>query len=246
MISFSGRLVLLDIEGTTSNIAFVHEILFPYARQHAGPYLEKNATHPEVRKALDLMALDAGAADFAGWCPEAWPADNAREWLVAQIFHWMDADAKLTGLKNLQGLIWEAAYLEGGLRAPVFGDVPARIRVWHAAGISVRIYSSGSVAAQKLLFSHTEAGDLTPWLSGYYDTTIGAKREAASYATIVRDAGVPPKESLFLSDVPEELDAASSAGLKVALVERPGNRPVSATRHPRIVGFDEISIPGVG
>ena len=244
MISFSGRMVLLDIEGTTTSISFVHDILFPYARLHAGPYLEKNATTAEVLNALDLMARDAGGADFTSWCPHQWPSAMAREWLVAQIHKWMDADAKLTGLKYLQGLIWESGYLEGGQRAHIFADVPKNIRAWHAAGISVRIYSSGSVPAQKLLFAHTEAGDLTPWLSGYHDTTVGSKRDAASYSAIAGIANLPPGEILFLSDIPEELDAARTAGLNVALVERPGNRPVETTPHPRIRSFEEIILTG--
>jgi enolase-phosphatase E1 len=244
MISFTGRMVLLDIEGTTTSISFVHDILFPYARLHSGPFLEENATTAEVLNALDLMAQDARAADFTSWCPHPWSSAMAREWLLARIYEWMDADAKLTGLKYLQGLIWEAGYLEDGQRAHIFPDVPKNIRTLHAAGISVRIYSSGSVPAQKILFAHTEAGDLTPWLSGYYDTTVGSKRDAASYTAIAVDASLPPDEILFLSDIPEELDAAHTAGLKVALVERPGNRPVGATPHPRIRSFDEIILTG--
>jgi len=245
MISFSGRLILLDIEGTTSSISFVHDVLFPYAREHAGPYLEKYGNQPKVKKALDRMAQDARAADFQSWCPHPWPSDPAREWLVAQIHRSMDADAKSPGLKQLQGLIWEAAYRDEGLRAPVFADVPSRIRDWHEAGVSVRIFSSGSVAAQKLLFAHTEAGDLTPWLSGYYDTTVGPKRDAVSYAAIALHASHPPRQILFLSDTPGELDAAQSAGLRVALVERPGNQPVTASPHPRIASFDQIKVLGL-
>jgi enolase-phosphatase E1 len=137
-------------------------------------------------------------------------------------------------------MIWQTGYHSGTLRSHVFPDVPVRLREWASAGIPVRIYSSGSVAAQKLFFAHTEAGDLTGLLSGYYDTTIGSKREPASYRAIARDVQLSPGELLFLSDVPEELDAAQQAGLATGLVERPGNPPTPPAQHPRIHSFDEI------
>ena len=242
MIEFAGRLILLDIEGTTSNLAFVHEVLFPYARQRVADYLTAHRGSGPVRDALEQVARDAGAANFAAWCPH--PADSAEAvaWVVAQVHRLMDADSKQTGLKQLQGLIWEDGYRDGTLRSHVFPEVPACLRVWKAAGLVLCIYSSGSVAAQKLFFTHTVAGDLTPLFSGYHDTTIGGKREPASYHAIAAEAQLPPGEILFLSDVPEELDAAQAVGYAVGLAERPGNRAVSDQRHPRFHSFEEITV----
>jgi enolase-phosphatase E1 len=240
VIKFTGRLLLLDIEGTTSALAFVHNVLFPYARRELAGYLERNSAAPALQGALQRMAADAGATSLQAWCPHPWPSSQARAWLVGEVYRLMDADAKQTGLKQLQGLIWETGYHNGTLRSHVFPEVPARLRGWASAGIPVRIYSSGSAAAQKLFFAHTEAGDLTGWLSGYYDTTIGSKREPTSYRAIAQDVQLPPEELLFLSDVPAELDAAQQAGLATGLVERPGNPPAPPTQHPRLRSFDEI------
>jgi enolase-phosphatase E1 len=240
VIKFAGRLLLLDIEGTTSALAFVHNVLFPYARRELAGYLERNIAALALRRALRRMAADARATSLRAWCPYPWPSPAAREWLIGEVYRLMDADAKQTGLKQLQGLIWQTGYRNGTLRSHVFPDVPARLRDWASAGIPVRIYSSGSVAAQKLFFAHTEAGDLTGLLSGYYDTTIGSKRESASYRAIAQDVQVTPEELLFLSDVPEELDAAQQAGLATGLVERPGNPPAPPTQHPRVYSFDEV------
>jgi enolase-phosphatase E1 len=161
---------------------------------------------------------------------------------VGKVNALMDADAKLTGLKNLQGAVWKEGYETGVLRSHVFPDVLPNLRCWSAKGICTRIYSSGSIAAQKLLYAHTEAGDLTPLIDGYFDTTVGHKREESSYAAIVIDVALPAGEILFLSDVPEELDAARQAGLLTGLVERPGNKPVEVTDHPRIRTFAEVQV----
>ncbi len=245
MIEFAGRLILLDIEGTTSNLAFVHEVLFPYARQRVANYLTDHRGSAAVHAALEQLARDASAANFAAWCP--YPTDSAEAvaWVAAQVHRLMDADAKQTGLKQLQGLIWAGGYQDGTLRAHVFPEVPACLRAWKAAGLALRIYSSGSVAAQRLFFVHTVAGDLTPLFSGYHDTTIGGKREPASYRAIAAEAQLPPGEILFLSDVPEELDAAHAMGCAVALAERPGNRAVDARRHPSFRSFEEIAVTPV-
>ena len=245
MIGFAGRLILLDIEGTTSDLAFVHEVLFPYARHGVTGFLAAQCGSAAVHKALEQLARDAGAVNFAAWCPH--PADSAEAdaWVVAQVHRLMDADAKQTGLKQLQGLIWEGGYRDGTLRAHVFPEVPACLRAWKAAGLTLSIYSSGSVAAQKLFFAHTVAGDLTPLLSGYYDTNIGGKREPASYRAIAAKAQLPPQEILFLSDVPEELEAAHSVGYAIGLAERPGNRAVDDQRLPRFRSFEEITVTPV-
>jgi enolase-phosphatase E1 len=242
MIEFQGRLLLLDIEGTVSNLAFVHETLFPYARKEAGEFLSKNSGRPEVRAALEQMARDAGADSFATWCPHPDGSPAAVEWVIARVHALMDADAKQTGLKQLQGMIWARGYQEGLLKAHLFPDVPPALASWKRAGLGVRIYSSGSVAAQKLFFRFSVAGDLTSLLDGFYDTTTGPKREVQSYRAITSDTGLAPDQILFLSDVPAELDAAAAAGMKTALVVRPGNHPSDDSRHPRIGSLDQIRI----
>ena len=242
MLTFSPKLLLLDIEGTTSSISFVIDVLFPYARRELVAYLDENATVPSLTTVLDTIARDAGAPDFRTWCPYPWPSPAAREWLVAHLHRLMDADAKQTGLKQLQGDIWEKGYRDGTLRSHVFPEVPRMLTAWSRAGLPIAIYSSGSIAAQKLFFAHTSAGDLTPLFVGNYDTTIGSKREPASYRAIAAGRGLEPSQILFLSDIPEELDAAQATGVQTILVERPGNRPVPPTTHPRIKSFEELEI----
>jgi enolase-phosphatase E1 len=232
------RLVLLDIEGTVSPLAYVHEVMFPFARAGVRPFLEANVARPEVVAALDQMAVDAGAASFAAWCPSA---AEPVPWIVAQVHALMDADVKATGLKQLQGLIWEGGFHRGALRSVLFADVAGALRRWHADGVELRIYSSGSVQAQRLFFAHTEAGDLTPLLNGFYDTKIGGKKSSASYAAIAADAGRAPEAILFLSDVVEELDAARAAGLATALALRPGNRAQPPHTHPTFTSLEQIT-----
>jgi enolase-phosphatase E1 len=241
MIAFRGRLILLDIEGTVSPLSYVHEVMFPFARHAVPAFLDEQPRRPEVTAALAQMAGDAGARSFADWCPHAASSAEANSWIVAQVHALMDADAKATGLKQLQGLIWERGFHRGELRSVVFPDVPPALREWTHAGVQLRIYSSGSTHAQRLFFAHTEAGDLTPLLSGYYDTTIGAKKSAASYSAIAADTAVEPGEILFLSDVAEELDAARTAGLQTALAIRPGNRETAGNGYPRFTSFQEIA-----
>jgi len=242
MMAWSGRVILLDIEGTVSEIAFVHQVLFPYARQHVGGFLGSHLARPEIQDVIGLMAKDAGAPDGSSWCPFPIESPEGIAWLVQQVHAWMDRDAKLTGLKALQGFIWESGYRDGLLRSHIFPDVPECLRRWTESGKTVAIYSSGSRAAQKLLFAHTTAGDLTPWISAYFDTTSGGKRETTSYHTIARQLGVPESSVLFLSDIPEELAAAASAGMSTSLVNRPGNRATDDQNHPRIRSLEEISV----
>jgi enolase-phosphatase E1 len=225
MISFAGKLILLDIEGTVSPLAFVHDVMFPYARKHAAAWLGAHWGHEVIAQ----LARDAGAFSF----------HNALD-AEAAVHRLMDADAKVTGLKQLQGLIWEQGFKSGDLCATLFADVASGLQRFKDAGLELRIYSSGSTHAQRLFFAHTELGDLTVLLSGYYDTTLGPKREAASYAAITADAGVPAGEILFLSDVVAELDAASTAGMRTGLALRPGNPPVPPNSHPAFSMLDEI------
>lgn len=226
--------VLLDIEGTTTSISFVYDVLFPYAALRLDEYCSRADPEPELAEALAHLRAEyeEEAARGADLPPFGNGAEYARR-LMAE-------DRKSTGLKLLQGVIWEEGYRTGALRGHVFPDVPPALAVWRAAGARLRVFSSGSVRAQKLLFGHTDYGDLTPYFEGFHDTTTGTKREAASYAAIAAAYGLPAGEILFLSDVREELDAAATAGMGTALVVRPGNRPAEAERHEVYRDFGEL------
>jgi len=232
------RAILLDIEGTTTPVDFVYQVLFPYARRHLGAFLAARRGDDEVR--ADLARLRSGRDDDerAGLAPPAW-GDGA-EAEVAYALWLMDRDRKSTGLKSLQGRIWEAGYRSGELLSQVYDDVPRAFARWTSQGKTLAIFSSGSVLAQRLLFAHTTAGDLTGYLSAYFDTTTGPKKEAASYARIAAELGLPPASVIFLSDVTPELDAARQAGVRTALCVRPGNAPAEAGAHRVIRTFDEM------
>lgn len=193
------KAILLDIEGTTSSISFVADELFPYARRHLPEFVAK---HPEV--AAPILAQV--------------PGDDP----VATLLQWIDEDRKETPLKTLQGLIWAQGYADGELKGHVYPDTPEALRRWAEAGLRVNIYSSGSIAAQKLIFGHSIAGDLTPFLSHYFDTTTGPKRDSDSYTKIVDALDLAPSELLFVSDMPAEVDAAHEAGLQALLIDRDG------------------------
>ncbi len=236
--------MLLDIEGTTSSVAFVYDVMFPYARRHLARFLAEHWDEPATREACDRIAQDAGAASLTAWAGR--DADGGRQRVIDEVTRLTESDAKVTGLKQLQGLIWEAGFRNGELRGHVYDDVPPALRRWNAAGLDVRIYSSGSIAAQKLFFGHSDAGDLLDQFRGHYDTTTGPKREAASYRAIAEDFGLPAGSILFLSDVVAELDAARAAGMQTALVRRPGNAAVEdAHNHPSIQSFDELHVEPV-
>ena len=190
------RAVLTDIEGTTSSIAFVTDTLFPYARTRLGDWI---AAHPQ--EAAPILKDVPGDA-------------------VETLTRWIDEDRKETALKTLQGLIWAEGYADGMLKGHVYPDAADALRRWHAAGLKLYVYSSGSVTAQKLIFGHSNAGDLTPLFSGYFDTTTGPKKEAGSYRRIADEIGLPPEDILFLSDSVPELEAARAAGLATCLVDR--------------------------
>lgn len=239
-IQWPGRGLLLDIEGTTSAVAYVYDVMFPYARRALEAYLDANWEGVPMLSIKEQVARDSGAKGF-----EEWTADqDARACFTEEVLRLMGADAKTTGLKQLQGLIWEAGFQDGELRTHVYDDVPRALVTWQSAGREMRVYSSGSVHAQKLFFAHTEMGDLSTFLSGHYDTTTGPKRVADSYRTIAEDWGVGPSEILFLSDIPAELDAAREAGMATVLVVRPGNAPADPSNppHPEITSFDQIEL----
>jgi enolase-phosphatase E1 len=235
VIVFGGRGILLDVEGTTSSISFVYDVLFTFARQHVGDFLSQHRLDPAVQATAAALAAETGAADATLATPEG----TTRLALAA--IDLMNRDVKSTPLKSLQGMIWRSGFDSAELVSHVFDDVPAALAQWADSGLDVRIYSSGSIEAQKLFFSHTAAGDLTPHLRGHYDTTTGPKREAASYRAIASDMGLEPREILFISDVGEELDAARQAGMTTALAIRPGNRePGGLLEHEPLESFAEI------
>ncbi len=224
--------IVTDIEGTTSSISFVKDVLFPYARKAMPAFVRMHGQDPEVRKWLDLAAADAG-----GLCQD--------EMLAEVLQGWIDEDRKHPALKALQGMIWDAGYKDGAYRAHVYEDAVAGLRRWRAAGHDISVYSSGSVPAQKLLFGHSTAGDLRGLFSGWFDTAIGGKREESSYRNLVAALGRPAAEIVFLSDVVEELDAARAAGLDTILLDRREDYPVprlgDATHgHRRVESFADI------
>lgn len=243
MIRFSGCGLLLDVEGTTSSVSYVYDVLFPYARRELTAYLTAHWGEPGLEAVARQVARDAGHDSWEGWV-SGLPPDEQRQRLADEIIRQMDADVKATGLKQLQGMIWKAGFERGQLEAHVFADVPPALAAWRRAGRQVRIYSSGSVQAQRLFFAHTEQGDLLPHLGGHYDTTTGPKREPASYVKIADDWSLAPGEILFLSDVPEELDAAAEAGMQTGLCLRPGNAPVDlhGQPHATLASFDEVEL----
>ena len=224
--------IVTDIEGTTSAISFVKDVLFPYARRALPGFVREHALDPEVRRWLDVAAADAG-----GLCQD--------EMLVEVLQGWIDEDRKHPALKALQGMVWEAGYADGDYRGHVYDDAAAGLRRWQAEGHPLYVYSSGSVPAQKLLFGHSSAGDLSPLFSGWFDTAIGGKREASSYRNLVAARARPAGEVVFLSDVVEELDAAREAGLDTVLLDRREDYPVprlgEATHgHRRVESFADI------
>jgi len=221
------RALLLDIEGTTTPIEFVHQVLFPYARAHAAEYLARNQDSAGVLEAIALLRDE-----------RAVPPDTT---VLEYVYSLMERDKKSPGLKALQGLIWQDGYKSGELRGQVYPDVVPALERWRARGIDIYIYSSGSVLAQRLLFGSTEAGDLTTFLKDYFDTAVGPKVSPDSYGVIAARIQVPPREILFVSDVGQELDAARTSGMRTALCVRDGgDGPPGSASHPVIRSLAEI------
>ena len=227
------RAILLDIEGTTTPIAFVHEVLFSYARIHARDFLNANINSAEVNADVALLREEHAVDVSNGHQPPDSIAAYV-EWLI-------ERDRKSTGLKSLQGKIWKQGYADRSLQSQVYADVAPALERWRAQGLSINIFSSGSVLAQQLLFAHTEAGDLTKFIDSYFDTNVGKKGEAESYRQIADALKLRAEEVLFISDVVAELDAATEAGMQTLLSIRPGNPPQNkADQYQVIRSFDEI------
>jgi enolase-phosphatase E1 len=227
------RALLIDIEGTTTDVAFVHRVLFPIARAEMPRFVREHEGDPG--HAASLAAVRHRVAGASGREEASVSLDE----VVAQLLAWIDADAKETALKALQGAIWSEAYARGSLVSHVYDDVAPALRRLRDAAVPVHVFSSGSIEAQRLLFAHTVTGDLTGYLSGYFDTTTGPKREPGSYAKIAAAIGVPAGEVLFLSDVIEELDAARAAGMETLWIVRPGTRETTSD-HPQAADFTGV------
>jgi enolase-phosphatase E1 len=219
------KAVLTDIEGTTSSLSFVKDVLFPYARAKLPDFVRAHGKDTEVRKQLEEVSAAVGQV-----------LDD--EAAIGQLIRWIDEDRKITPLKAIQGLIWESGYRNGDFRGHVYPDAVRNLQLWHEAGLSLYVFSSGSVHAQQLLFAHTDSGDLTPLFSDYFDTQVGGKLDAVSYRLIAGTLELAPGEILFLSDIEGELDAARQAGLNTCQLVRLGTVP--SDRHPLAVDFDAI------
>ncbi len=236
------RGILLDIEGTTSSISFVYDVMFPFVRDHIERFLSENWTDEAVQISVSRLAEDLGKHSVDAWLEEE-SLEKRQRRVVAGVIELMDADIKATGLKQLQGLIWKNGFHSGQLIGHLYEEVADCMRNWCEAGIDVRIYSSGSIQAQKLFFGHTVSGDLSGLINGYYDTTTGAKQESDSYRKIASEFPCPPHEILFISDVVAELVAARQAGLQAVLSIRPGNKPVAdGHEFDAIAGFNDVTL----
>jgi enolase-phosphatase E1 len=222
------RAIVSDIEGTTSSLAFVKDVLFPYAREHIGDFVREHAGNEKIAAQLDDVRRETGT-------------DLSVDEAIARLIEWIDQDRKITPLKSIQGLLWEAGYRNGDFTGHVYADAAQQLHAWHRHGIGLYIYSSGSVHAQKLLFGHTDHGDLNPLLNGYFDTTTGAKNDTESYRRISTELALDPGDILFLSDIEAELDAARAAGMHTAWLVRDGE-PDPAAGHRQVRDFASIEL----
>lgn len=219
--------VVTDIEGTTSSLSFVKDVLFPYAREHMAEFVRRHGDDPQVRAQLEeVRSIADRPLDLDG--------------VIDQLIQWIDQDQKLTPLKALQGMIWEAGYGDGDFTGHVYADAAQQLHRWHEQGIRLYVFSSGSVKAQQLLFRYSDFGDLTPLFDGYFDTRIGNKREAGAYHHIVETIDCPAAEILFLSDVVEELQAARQTGMQVIQLVREGQAAWEGC--PQAHDFNEIHL----
>lgn len=236
--------LLLDIEGTTSSVEFVYKTLFPFASAHVESYLHRHSAEPEVRRLLSELRAEQAADATKDPQIGVWMRGTVGEEILTAaqyVRHLIALDRKTTPLKTLEGKIWDEGFRSGELLGDVYDDVPRAFARWHAEGKRIAIFSSGSVQAQRLLFGHSKAGDLTRFIEAYFDTTTGPKREAASYAEIAKLLGVDAANLLFVSDVEAELDAAREGRMQTALMLRPGTTRPAAAKHGCIESFDELT-----
>ncbi|MGE8098937.1 acireductone synthase [Pseudomonas fluorescens] len=219
------KAILTDIEGTTSAVSFVFDVLFPYAARHLPDFVRQQAQRADVARQIDAVRQDSAEPG----------ADVER--VIEILLGWIAEDRKATPLKALQGMVWEQGYQAGQLKGHVYPDAVDALKRWHQAGYQLFVYSSGSIQAQKLIFGCSEAGDLTPLFSGYFDTTSGPKREAQSYQRITQAIGCEPAQILFLSDIVQELDAAREAGMATCGLVREGGELAG---HLNVSSFSQI------
>lgn len=229
-VKIRASVALIDIEGTVGSIAFVRDVLFPYAQARMNDYVVAHADDEEVRAILNEAAFEAGVEvhDLNG--------------ILTALHQWAAEDRKVRPLKQLQGLIWVEGFEQSGIHGHLYEDAIAALRRFHAAGVKLYIYSSGSIAAQKLLFGHSVAGDLVPMFSGFFDTTIGEKRVRASYEHIAREIGVSTQTVVFFSDNVHELDAARAAGVQTVHLARPEDHVEPSSAHDSVPTFETVEI----
>jgi len=244
--SLGAKAVLLDIEGTTTPVAFVFDVLFPYARNHLKDYLAQNFKTPDMQSMLQTLRKEH-ETDVVKWAePPHWDntSESAEMRTVTLYLLWlMDKDRKSPALKRLQGKIWEGGYRSKALQGEVYPDVPPALKRWTERGLQVYIYSSGSVLAQKLLFGNLKDGDLIRYFRGFFDTRMGPKNAPESYRKIAKETRHAPKEILFISDQEKELKAARQSGLHTLLCIRqtqPFENPDTEQTSTTIKTFDEI------
>ena len=221
--------ILTDIEGTTTSLSFVKDVLFPYAYEHMQSFVVENRTNPAVAKLIDEVRYEVNnpVLSLSG--------------AIEQLKQWIRDDKKITPLKAIQGLMWQQGYANGDFTGHVYPDAVAGLQAWHAQGLQLYVYSSGSVQAQQLLFGYSDAGDLTPLFSGYFDTQVGHKREIGAYQHIAQAIGIAPEHILFLSDIREELDAAQQAGMQTCALVRE-NQATEGLQHPWVENFAQIDL----
>jgi enolase-phosphatase E1 len=205
--------ILTDIEGTTTSVSFVYDVLFPYFRENIG----------KVRELVDLPEIQTIFQETIRLATETENKTIAsNDEVIDTLIRWSNEDKKITPLKDLQGILWKEAYESGLIQGHVYEDVAPALKTWTASGIKLGVFSSGSIAAQKLIFGYSESGDLTPYFSAYFDTISGGKREVETYIKISNELKIPPNDILFLSDIVEELEAAQQAGFQTTQLVRPG------------------------
>lgn len=242
LISLNVDAVILDVEGTTSSISFVHDQMFPFARKRLRAFCSDHWSTPALDESVNLLAKGAGYADSSQWF-KATSGESDLETVVQFAELLMDKDSKATGLKSLQGLIWRSGFESGELRAHLYDDVPNALNTWHKDGLQLAIYSSGSIAAQRLFFGHTIYGDFNPLIAANFDTTTGPKGQSDSYAKIAAALKLPADRILFLSDIAAEVSAAKSAGLNALAIVRPGNAKLPDDYDgDRVENFDMLDL----
>ena len=223
------RFVLTDIEGTTTSVSFVYESLFPYFRSNIA----------KLKEMKDNLSVQAAFAEVVELVKKDGKTLSSTEEIIEQLEEWSKADKKITPLKTVQGLLWKEGYTSGLLKGHVYEDVASNLKKWKLNGLDLGVFSSGSIAAQKLIFGYSESGDLTPYFSAYFDTNTGGKREVETYAKIATEIGLIPQQILFLSDIKEELEAANEAGFQTVQLVRPGTEK---NWERSVASFNEIEI----